>query len=47
MTQKGHNGRATVGVRRGPELGAHAVEILGELGYDDVAIESMQRDGVI
>lgn len=33
--------------RRAPALGEHSAEILGELGYDEAAIASMQADGVI
>ncbi len=36
-----------VGPKRAPDLGEHSGEILRELGYDDAAIASMRKDGVI
>lgn len=36
-----------VGPKRAPDLGEHSAEILRELGYDDAAIASMLKDGVI
>jgi len=36
-----------VGPTRAPELGEHAEEILGELGYDDSVIAHMKDRGVI
>jgi formyl-CoA transferase len=31
----------------GPPLGAHAVEVLGQLGLDGKAVEDLRREGVI
>ena len=36
-----------VGPKRAPDLGEHSTAILRELGYDDAAIASMLKDGVI
>lgn len=30
-----------------PALGAHSAEVMGELGYDDVAIERLMEEGVV
>jgi len=31
----------------GPPLGAHAAEVLGRLGLDASAVESLRKEGVI